>query len=236
MRDEDDRALRAFEPCDDVEQALDFARAQGRRRLVENDEIGVERKRLRDLDELALRCGKITRLGVQRDRVLLSEISENLTRPPAHRWARQAARPTEVGEENVLKDREVRRKTGFLHDHGDASVQRLARAADVSRRATIEDLAAVTTHMTGNHARQRRLSRAVRAQERVRDAWPQREIGADERARLSEALRDRARFQNGSRQVCHRFSHEGGRRSRAGLCLCYWISLANTVSLMVGRI
>ena len=165
MRDEHDRALRAFEPRDHVEEALDFARAQGRRRLVENDQIGLERERFRDLDELALRGGKITRLRVERDRVLLTEIGENFARPPAHRRARQAAGPAEVGEENVLQHREVRREARLLHDHGDARIERLARAADVSRFAAIEDLAAVATDVTGNDAGERRLARAVGAQE-----------------------------------------------------------------------
>ena len=212
MRDEDDRALRAFEPRDDVEQALDLARAQGRCRLVEDDEIGFERERFRNLDELALRRGKVARLRVERDRVLLTEIGENLARPPAHRRARQPARPAEIGQENVLEHREVRREAGLLHDHGDAGVERLARAADVSRRAAIEDLAAVATDVTGNDPGERRLAGAVGAEQRMGDARPQGEIGADERARLREALRDRARFQKRSRRVCHRFSHERGRR------------------------
>ena len=212
MRDEDDRALRAFEPRDDVEQALDFARAQGRRRLVENDQIGLERERLRNLDKLALRGGKIARLRVERDRVLLPEIGQNFARPPPHRRARQAARPAEIGEENVLEHREVRREARLLHDHGDARVERLARAADVSRLAAIEDLAPVATDMTGNDARQRRLASAVRAEQRMGDARPQGEIGADERARLREALRDRARFQKRCRRVCHRLARERGQR------------------------
>ena len=72
--------------------------------------------------------------------------------------------------------------------------------------AAIEDLAAVATDMTGNDARERRLARAVRAEQRMGDARPQGEIRADERARLREALRDRARLQKRCRRVCHRFS------------------------------
>ena len=212
MRDEDDRALRAFEPRDDIEEPLDLARAQGRCRLVENDEIGFERQRFRNFDELTLRGGKVTRLRVKRNRLLLSEIGQNFARPPAHRRARQAARPAEIGEENVLQNREVRREARLLHDHGDARVERLARAADVSRRAAIQDLAAIATDMTGNHARQRRLAGAVGAEQRMGDARPQGEIGADERARLREALRDRPRLQKRCRRVCHGFSHERGRR------------------------
>ena len=212
MRDEYDRASRPFKPRDDVEEALDFTRAQGCCRLVENNQIGFQRQRFCDLDELALRGGKVARLGVERDRVLLTEIGENFARPPAHCRARQPAGPAKVGEENILQDREVRREARLLHDHGDARVERLARAADVSRLATIEDLAAIAADVTGNDAGERRLARAVRAQKRVGDARPQGEIRADERARLRETLRDRARLQKRSRRVCHRFGHERGRR------------------------
>ena len=92
---------------------------------------------------------------------------------PAHRRARQAARPAEVGQENVLEHREVRREAGLLHDHGDAGVERLARRADVARLAAIEDLAAVAPHLTGNDPRERRLAGAVGAEQRVGDARPQ---------------------------------------------------------------
>ena len=237
MRDEYDRALRAFKPRNDVEEALDFARAQGCCRLVEDNQIGLQRQRFCDLDELALRGGKIARLGVERDRLLLTEIGENLARPTAHCGTRQPPGPAEIGEENVLQNREVRREARLLHDHGDACVERLARAADVSRFAAIEDLAAVATDVTGNDAGERRLARAVRAQERMGDARPQGEIRADKRARLPEALRDRARFQKRSRRVCHRFGseREAGADAPAPIFITS-VRCRTRSALMVGRI
>ena len=74
----------ALESGDHVEQALDFARAQGGGRLVENDEIGFERERLGDLDELALGRGKVAGLRFERQRVLLAEIAKDLAGPPPH--------------------------------------------------------------------------------------------------------------------------------------------------------
>ena len=218
MRDEHDRALRAFEPRDDIEKALDFARAQGRRRLVENDEIGFERERLRDLDELALRGRKVARLRVERDRVLLTKIGEDFARPPSHCRTRQAARPAEIGEKDVLEDRQVGRETGLLHDHGDARIQRLAWAANVSRFAAIEDLATVATDVTGDDARKRRFAGAIGPQERMGDPRPQGEVCADERARLREALRDCARLQKRSCRVCHRLAQgEAGAHAPASI-------------------
>ena len=212
VRDEYDRALRAFEPRDHVKEALDFAWAQRRRRLIENDEIGLQCECFRDLDQLALCCRKIPCLRIERNGVLLTEIGEDLARPPAHGGARQPTGPAEIREENVFQDRQVRRKAGLLHDHGDARIERLARAPDVERFAAIEDLAPVATDVAGNHAGKGRLSRAIGAQERMGRAWPQGETCADERARLREALRDRARFQKRSCRVCHRLARERGQR------------------------
>ena len=83
---------RAFESRDHVEQPLDLARAQRGGRLVEDDQIGFERQRLGDLDELALRRGKVARLGVERKRVLLPEIAEDLARR-AGAWPARDSRP-----------------------------------------------------------------------------------------------------------------------------------------------
>src|ERR1700722_13812870 len=115
VRDEYDRALRTFEPRDHVKEALDFAWAQRRRRLVENDEVCFQRERLRNLDQLALCGGKVTRLRVERDRMLLTQIGENLARPLAHRRARQPGGPAEIGEEIVVPQIKFRRNAGFLH-------------------------------------------------------------------------------------------------------------------------
>ena len=127
----------AFESRDHVEQALDFARAQGGGRLVENDEIGFERKRLGDLDELALGRGKIAGFRFERQRVLLAEIGKDLAGAPPHGGPRQPPGPAKIGKENVLEDGEVGRETRLLHHHGDAGVKRLAR--DCARRAAGRD-------------------------------------------------------------------------------------------------
>ena len=110
MRDEDDRALRAFKSRDHVEQALDFARTKGGGRLVENDQIGFERERLGDLYELTLGRGEVARLRFELQRVLLAEIAKDLARPPPHGEPREPPRPAKIRKENVLKDGEVRRE------------------------------------------------------------------------------------------------------------------------------
>ena len=204
MRDEDDRALRGLEPADNVEQTLDFARAQGGGRLIENDELRLERERLGDLDELALGRGQVTGFDVEPQYVLLAEIGEDLARSPPHRGPRQPPGPAKIGKKNILEDREIRRETRLLHHHGDAGVERLAGGAHVERLAAVDDLARVAAHVARNDPGERRLARAVRAEQRVGDAGAQSEARVDERARLREALGDRAGFKKRGRNVGHR--------------------------------
>ena len=93
---------RLFQPADHVEQALDLARAQGSGRLVENDEIGLERQRLGDFDELALRDREILHLGIERHRAFLSEVGEYLVGAAAHRGKGESSAATELRQENVF--------------------------------------------------------------------------------------------------------------------------------------
>jgi len=81
------------------------------------------------------RCAaeKVAGLRIEGDRVFLAEIGEDLGRALAHRRARQPTGTAEIGEKEVLKHREIRREARLLHHHGDARVERLARAADVAR-------------------------------------------------------------------------------------------------------
>ena len=132
---------------DHVEQALDFARTKGGGRFVENDQIGFERKRLGDLDQLALGRGEVARLRFERQRVLLAEIAKDLARPPPHGEPRQPSRPAKIRKENILEDGEVGRRTRLLRHHGDAGVKRLAWAAHIERLAAIDNFTRVAADM-----------------------------------------------------------------------------------------
>ena len=54
MRDEDDADARRLEIGDDLEEPVRLGDGEARRRLVHDDDAGIERQRLGDLDELAL--------------------------------------------------------------------------------------------------------------------------------------------------------------------------------------
>ncbi len=164
MRNEHDRAIRSFEPRDHVEQPLDLARAQRRRRLVENDQVRIERERLCDLDELALSGREIAGFRLERQGALLAEIGEDFAGASTHRRTREAAGTPEVWQEYVFEHRKIGREARLLHHHRDASIERFAWRAHVKWAAAIKDLATVATNVPGDHARECRLAGAVRAQ------------------------------------------------------------------------
>ena len=146
------------------------------RRLVEDDEVGVERERLGDLDELALRGGKAgapprraaaTCSWPRSARISLARAGASTERD------RRPGRPRSGRKMFSSTERSGARLVSCMTMAMPAS-QRLARAEDVQRRAAIEDLAGVAADVTGNDARQRRLAGAVGAQQRMDHARPQR--------------------------------------------------------------
>ena len=108
---------------------------------------------------------------------------------------RRPARPAKIRKKYIFEDGEVGRETCFLHHHGDAGVQGFTRAARVERLAAINNLTRIAAEMARDDAGERRLPRPVRPKQSVRSACAQTETRVDKRARLSEPLRDRARFQ-----------------------------------------
>ena len=228
--------LRRFEPSDDVEQPLDLARAQRRRRLVEDDQARIERERLGDLDELSLRRREVARLGVERQRALLAEIGEDFAGATAHGRPRKAARPPELGQKDVFEHGKIGREARLLHHHRDAGVERLARRANVQRAAAIDGS---------------RRCRGATCPEITRDsvdlpaplapssAWvaPARSVRlAPASARVSAKLLQTPRASSSVDPASVMASLCEGRRSAPAVVRTHGSSLANTVCLMVGRI
>ena len=127
-------------------------------------------------------------------------------------------------------------ETRLLHHHGDAGVERLARVAHVERLAAIDNLARIAADVARDDPRQRRLSGPVRPEQAC--VTPGRKvICASTSARVCAKLFEIARASRsgigGSVIVQARGAGPAFRR-RPSFCHCS--SLANTVSLMVGRI
>jgi len=100
-------------------------------------------------------------------------------------------RPAEV---DVFGDGHRCDEPEVLVHHADPRLDRLGGRADVALDAVHQDRASVGSVEAGEHVRQRRLARAVLAQQGVDLPPPQVEVDAFERRHAVEALRDPARL------------------------------------------
>ena len=171
MADEDDRDAALLQPLDEREELVLLLRRQRRRRLVEDDHLGVVMHRPRDLHHLLLAGAEA---GHHRGRVdvEVERLEELLARDI------DAAQPVEallVGQVDVLRDRERRHEAGLLIDHRDAALERFRRRAEFGLRPVDPDLSCRGLDDAGDHLGQRRLARAVLAEQRMHLAAMKRE-------------------------------------------------------------
>jgi len=138
----DDADAALFEPADRVEQPLHFVERESRGWLVQQQNLGVERKRLDDLDDLP--CGDIEHAHGRPHIKILVELGDQLAgvlvepRPVDDPW--QAARSAVW--KDVFGDAEAGDETEFLEDHANPEILRLARIVDL-------DGLAVDAYLTG---------------------------------------------------------------------------------------
>ena len=93
VADEQDRLPLPLQPLDDAEEILDLLVGQGRRRLVHDDDAGLDRERPRDGDEVALRDRKVLQPGIGADR----RVDRGGAAPPrARSWRAQFDKPEPV--------------------------------------------------------------------------------------------------------------------------------------------
>ena len=111
----------------DVEQPLDLARAERRGRFVEDQQFGLQREGLGDLDQLPLRRREKPHRLVQRQRGVLPEAAEHVLGPAAQHPPRETPPRAQLRQKNVLQHREVRGQAGLLRHQGDAGQERVAR-------------------------------------------------------------------------------------------------------------
>ena len=107
-------------------------------RLVQQQELGLERERLGDLDDLHLRYRERRHLGPRIDGAV--EQVEDCARLPVHlRIVDHAVSGRQVLEQDVLADRKARDEIALLMDGADRGGERVARAKRIppaGRRAT----------------------------------------------------------------------------------------------------
>ncbi len=167
VRDVDDADALGSEPANDVEERLDLALVEDRRRLVHDQQPHVAGQRAGDRHDLLRRGPQLPDLRAHRDRVV-AEPGEQSRRFPVHlveveQWP--AARL--VRQEDALGDAQVRDEVELLVDRRDAALERSGRVAGRKRLTREEDLAARRLERAGDALDERRLAGAVGAEQAV---------------------------------------------------------------------
>jgi hypothetical protein len=167
VRDEHQGTALVTQAACDGEQPLDLDPAQRGGRLVHDQDPGVERDGLGDLDDLLVRDREAQRLAPRVD--VHPEAGEESLRLGVHRAAVDApAGPEQLtAHEDVLGDREVGEERRLLVDHRDAGGLRLRGAREVGGLAVEQHLAGVQAVHAGHDLDQGGLAGAVLPDERV---------------------------------------------------------------------
>ena len=163
VADEDDGDAVGAQSFDQREKMALLFRRQRRRRLVENDELGLEPHRARDLHHLPLGGAERLHGRGRLDREI--ERLQKLLRVDVG-----SAQPVEeffVAEVEVLRHGHRRHEAGFLEHHGDAVTPGVRGTGDLNPFAFHEDLAAGRRYGAGEDFHQGRFSGAVLAEDGV---------------------------------------------------------------------
>src|SRR5262245_33355792 len=192
-------------------------RFERRRGFVQDEQLRLDRQRLRDLDDLAFGQAEVfdRRVG----RYLQLELIEQFLRPGVQLapidQAERAEPPRLAPDEDVFGDRQVRRQAQFLMHEADAERLGLRRVLRIDLAPVEADLAAVLPHDSGEDLHQRGFARAVFANQGMDFAAPRREVHPGERPRAGERLRYAAHFKNVG-LIVHYISHRATEKKRRG--------------------
>ena len=165
--DVDDALALAFERADDLEQVLDLALSQRRRRLVHDQNVGIVGHRLGDLDHLPVGDGEIAHLCFRVDRDV--ESFEQRLGALAHLVVTNEAEGVErlAPNPDILGHRHEAHQVELLMDHGDAILKRIERRMELDFLALEFERAGIGRVDSGDDLHQRRFAGAVLAHQRV---------------------------------------------------------------------
>ena len=220
VADEDDRRALLLEALDDPEQLARLLRGQHGRRLVEDQDLGAAVERLQDLDALLLpdADGLDLRLRVDGEPEAGRGLAHALSAPL---WS--SSTPALVGSTArtmFSATRHHRDQHEVLVHHPDPAVDRVLGRVERDRLAVEPDLALVGLVEAVEDVHQRRLARAVLAQQRMHLALPQVEVDVVVGDDAREALRDAPHLEDGGRLHCVRDSMVTDGRTRFGARAC----------------
>ena len=147
-----------------LEQQLDQVGGERRGRLVEYQHLGIDRERLCEFDELALRDADFDHphAGMNRAADALE-----LGGDPIQVAAVAAAQVRRNGQQHVLGHRQVGQHRGVLVDDGEPQPLGLRGGQPFDCLAADFDRAGVGGHVTGGNPHQRGFAGSVLAQERM---------------------------------------------------------------------
>ena len=156
MRDEDDRAARLALAADDVENALGEVRRQCRGHLVEQEHVGLDGERPREVED-----AEDGERDVARRLAEVEVGNAELLDPGEERLDRR------LGQAEVGRDVEVGDQGRFLVDRDQAGAAGLGGRVDVARLAADQDAPGGRPDGAGEDLDQRRFAGAVRPHQRV---------------------------------------------------------------------
>ncbi len=162
--DEQDRLPLRLQEVDQIEQVLNFLVGQGCRRLVHDDDLGIDRKRARHRHQMLVGDGQVLQLGVGRDMAgadfRKKRPGARIHSPPVDQAERGAGR---MAEEDVFRNRQLVEENSFLVNRVDAGLEGGMRRRQHDGSAGNPDLAFVRLIDAGHGLDQRRLAGTVLA-------------------------------------------------------------------------
>ena len=190
MRDVDDAHAEHQQAGDGGEELVDLARGEGGGRLVHHQDARVLRQRLRHFDHLLLGDAELSHRRVEIDGD--AEAGEQVAGARLHGLEVEQTEGVRelLAQEHVRGRAQLRHQCEFLIDDADAEVTRSLGRVD-GRRSTVDlDLPFVFHLRAAQDLHQRRLARAVFAQQDVNLTRHQVEIHPVERHHARESLPD----------------------------------------------
>ncbi len=199
--------------ADEPHELVDSRRVQGGRRLVVDDDGGLGRRALGDLDEMLLRDGKIAARDVGAE--IDADMIEHCAGSPPHRGpVDKTVSPRLSAKENVLSDGQVGKQRQFLKDCGDARPASVRRAAAAHLATHERDLAEVGRINTGEQLHQRRFPCAILSGDRMHGPCEPRKGNRRKRLDRTEQCCDIAELNRGSPRRGRRGTRDSRRRER----------------------
>ena len=180
----------------DLVQPLDLLRREARRRLVEDDELGVARERAQDLDLLLLGERQVDRRSARPSRSNPASAARRSNRSRREPPVDEPGTPRFGAEEDVLGDgqpRDERRPPGRRARCRGSSASR--GEPNETGVAPQDQVALVLREDAGDDLAERRLAGAVLADEGVDGAGPDRDRDVVEGAGRSERLAEPANLE-----------------------------------------